>query len=126
MLLLWDAAQQRWRAFVVDYDLFTQARAMQKTLDAIGSAGQRLAGKAGPARTLRGVLLALGAALLAFALVVRSRRRRFGSSRGAGARPPALTLRATAGTARLAARACGAAARGSRGRPGDHAPGSGA
>ncbi len=91
MLLLWDAAQQRWRAFVVDYDLFTQARAMQKTLDAIGSAGQRLAGKAGPARTLRGVLLGLGAALLAFALVVRSRRRRFGSSRGAGARPPALS-----------------------------------
>jgi protein-glutamine gamma-glutamyltransferase len=91
MVLLWDAVQQRWRAFVVDYDLFTQARMMQRTLDALGSAGQRLAGKAGPARTLRGILLAVGAALLAVALVVRSRRRRFGWTRRGGGRGMALT-----------------------------------
>jgi hypothetical protein len=91
MVLLWDAVQQRWRAFVVDYDLVTQARIMQRTLDALGNAGQRLAGKAGPARRLRGVLVGVGALLLAVALVVRSRRRRFGWSGWGGARRPALT-----------------------------------
>lgn len=91
MVLLWDAVQQRWRAFVVDYDLVTQARIMQRTLDALGNVGHRLAGKAGPARKLRGVLLGAGAALLAVALVVRSRRRRFGWARRGGARGVALT-----------------------------------
>jgi protein-glutamine gamma-glutamyltransferase len=90
-VLLWDAVQQRWRALVVDYDLFTQARVMQRTLEALGTAGQRLAGKAGPARTLRGILVGIGAALVALALVVRARRRRFGWARRRGAPGPALT-----------------------------------
>ncbi|HET9751676.1 MAG TPA: transglutaminase-like domain-containing protein, partial [Myxococcales bacterium] len=91
MVLLWDAVQQRWRAFVVDYDLFTQARIMQRTLNALGNVGQRLAGKAGPARQLRSVLLGVGVAVLAAALVVRSRRRRYGLTRAGGARGVSLT-----------------------------------
>jgi len=90
MVLLWDAVQQRWRAFVVDYDLFTQARAMQRSLDALGNVGQRLAGKAGPARTLRGVLLGIGVALV-LALAIRSRRRRIRWTRWGSAPAPALT-----------------------------------
>ncbi|HET7788797.1 MAG TPA: transglutaminaseTgpA domain-containing protein [Myxococcales bacterium] len=91
MVLLWDAVQQRWRALVVDYDLFTQARAMQRTLEALNTAGQRLAGKAGPARTLRGILVGMGVLLLAAVLAVRARRRRFGWGRRGGVSGPPLS-----------------------------------
>lgn len=85
VVLLWDALQQKWRAFVVDYDLVSQAQAMRRLGAMVNEAARRLSGKAGTAPRLRAALLALlalaGAGLLAFVLR-RVRMPAFGSSRG--------------------------------------------
>ena len=83
-VLLWDTLQQRWRAFVVDYDLVSQAQAMRRISALINEAGRRLSGKAGAAPRLRtaliGILLLAAAGVLAVALrrvrLPRSRRGR--------------------------------------------------
>ncbi|HZX94635.1 MAG TPA: DUF3488 and transglutaminase-like domain-containing protein [Myxococcales bacterium] len=78
MVLLWDALQQRWRVFVVDYNLVAQAQAMQRVVELISEAGHRLAGKGGSADRLRVLLAGLGVALLAGALALWARQVRSG------------------------------------------------
>ncbi|MCA1825711.1 MAG: DUF3488 and transglutaminase-like domain-containing protein [Myxococcales bacterium] len=72
VVLLWDSLQQKWRAFVVDYDLVSQAQAVKRIGAALDEAARRLSGKAGAAPRLRVALLAVlalaGAGLLGFAL----------------------------------------------------------
>jgi hypothetical protein len=72
VVLLWDAVQQKWRAFVVDYDLVSQAQMVKQIGAMITEAGRRLSGKAGAAPRLRVALLAVlalaGTALLALAI----------------------------------------------------------
>ena len=85
-VLLWDALQQRWRAFVVDYDLLSQANAVKRLGAAFSEVGKRLSGKAGAAPKLKtaltGLLALVAAGLLAWAV----RRLRFSR------RPAALKL----------------------------------
>ena len=81
LVLVWDTLQQRWRAFVVDYDLLAQAQAVKRIGALMTEAGRRLSGKAGAAPRLKaaltGVVALSGAALLVFALRrVRFRRKR--------------------------------------------------
>ncbi len=76
-VLFWDALQQRWRAFVVDYDLVTQARALRRLGQLASDVGRRLAGKGGGARQLKALLTGAAAALLAGAFVVWARQRRW-------------------------------------------------
>jgi protein-glutamine gamma-glutamyltransferase len=63
-VLVWDMLQQRWRALVVDYDLVTQTRAMQRLGALISETGKRLSGKAGSAPRIKLALLGLLAAAL--------------------------------------------------------------
>ena len=78
LVLLWDALQQRWRAFIVDYDLIAQAQAMRRVGQILSETGRRLAGKGGPAGRLRAVAEVTLALLLAggFVLAVRRVRNR--------------------------------------------------
>jgi transglutaminase-like putative cysteine protease len=85
-VLLWDAMQQRWRAFVVDYDLLSQAQAMRRVAQLFDQAGSRLAGKRGG--RLRALTLALAVALAGVGLVAAVRRLR---SRGRRGPAPALS-----------------------------------
>lgn len=82
LVLAWDTVQQRWRAFVVDYDLLSQAQAVKRIGALMTEAGRRLSGKAGAAPRLKAALTAIvalfGAGLLVFAL----RRVRIGRKRG--------------------------------------------
>jgi hypothetical protein len=82
MVLLWDALQQRWRAFIVDYDLISQAQAMRRMGQILSETGRRLAGKGGPLGNSRpaaaGVMVALLAAGLALAIRAVRRRERPG------------------------------------------------
>jgi len=87
-VLLWDGLQQRWRTFVVDYDLLSQAQALRRLAQIAGQAGRRLAGTGGAGR------LRAGAAWLAAALAVagllaglRRLRLRAGSGRGTALSP---------------------------------------
>ena len=66
-LLFWDGLQQRWRAFIVDYDLLAQAQAMRRLGQLLAETGRRLAGKGGSAGRFGPA--ALGAALLAVGVV---------------------------------------------------------
>ena len=85
IVLLWDTLQQRWRAFVVDYDLVSQTQAVKRIGAVLNEAGRRLSGKAGAAPRLRAVLLGLlilaGTGLLAVA-IRRARLRSFSIRRG--------------------------------------------
>jgi hypothetical protein len=76
-VLLWDMLQQRWRAFIVDYDLLSQQQAMQRIGALMSEAGKRLSGKAGGAPRLRVALLFALALLLATLLALAVRRVRF-------------------------------------------------
>jgi hypothetical protein len=78
LVLLWDTVQERWRAFVVDYDLLSQAQFLRRAGALLTEAGRRLSGKGGGgaafqaawAKTI-GLVLALALAAL---LLVRRRR----------------------------------------------------
>ena len=74
-ILFWDGLQQRWRAFVVDYDLITQARAMRRLAQLVDETGRRLAGKgnapAGRARLAKTALAVVLVGALAMVLVRR-------------------------------------------------------
>ena len=88
MVLLWDAVQQRWRAFIVDYDLNTQMQFMKRAGDLVSEAGRRLGGKGSGGPKLRFVLVGLGVLVLGGALVFAVRRGRLPWRRGGKARPP--------------------------------------
>ena len=80
-ILLWDGLQQRWRAFVVDYDLVTQARAMRRLAQLVDETGRRLAGK-GNASAGRSRMAAAVVACLLIGSVVILLQRRGGGRRG--------------------------------------------
>src|SRR5207302_8803622 len=79
-ILFWDGLQQRWRAFVVDYDLITQARAMRRLAQLVEETGRRLAGKdnapAGRARLAATALAVVLVGARAMGLVRRRARLR--------------------------------------------------
>src|SRR5438067_1219949 len=79
-ILFWDGLQQRWRAFVVDYDLITQARAMRRLAQLVDETGRRLAGTgdapAGRARVAAAALAVVLGGALATVLVRRRARLR--------------------------------------------------
>jgi protein-glutamine gamma-glutamyltransferase len=87
-VLLWDALQQRWRAFIVDYDLIAQAQAMRRVGQLLSETGRRLAGKGGGADRLRAMVETTLVVLLAGALLLAVRRVR---GRHRPERTPALT-----------------------------------
>jgi len=87
-VLLWDALQQRWRAFIVDYDLIAQAQAMRRVGQLLSETGRRLAGKGGGADRLRAMVETTLVLLLAGALFLAVRRFR---GRHRPGRTPALT-----------------------------------
>jgi protein-glutamine gamma-glutamyltransferase len=79
LVLAWDGLAQRWRAFVVDYDLLSQQRTIQQILRTFREAGRRLSTARPGAPGFRAALgqAALGAFLIALlaALLRRARRR---------------------------------------------------
>ncbi len=90
---LWDAVQDRWSRWVIDYDLRTQLRLLRRALSALRRA---LSGSGGPGAAAigRGLLwLLLGAGLVA-ALLVALRRRRAPARPGRRARGSAEMRRA--------------------------------
>jgi len=74
MVLFWDTIQERWRAFVVDYDLVAQAQLIKQVGAMLSEAGRRLSGKGGSAPQLRVALRALGLLVLAALLALAIRR----------------------------------------------------
>jgi transglutaminase-like putative cysteine protease len=86
ILLAWDALQQRWRAFVVDFDLISQGQAIRRMGEMFSDASRRLAGREGSHATARTLFTGLGVflsvALLAFWLRRRMRLRQPARSRG--------------------------------------------
>ena len=87
-VLVWDAVQQRWRAFIVDYDLISQAQAMRRIGALINEAGRRLSGKAGTAPRLRAALLGLLGLAVVAALALALRRVRLPQLSSRGRRAP--------------------------------------
>ena len=87
LVLLWDAIQQRWRAFVVDYDLLSQAQLLRSLRDSFQQVGKRLSGKGGKSPSFRDRWgwAALGAVTLIFAVAALQRRRSFLRSRAGAA-----------------------------------------
>jgi len=79
LVLAWDGLAQRWRAFVVDYDLLSQQRTLQQLGHALREAGRRLSAARPGAPEFRAALgqAALGAVLIALlaALLRRAGRR---------------------------------------------------
>ncbi len=84
LVLVWDALQQRWRAFIVDYDLLSQGQLVRQMGAMLSEAGRRLSGKGGGAPQLRLVLLGLASLVLAALLALAVRRVRFGGFKGRG------------------------------------------
>ena len=82
IVLAWDTVQQRWRAFVVDYDLLAQAQAVKRIGALMTEAGRRLSGKAGSAPRLKAALTAIAALFLAALSFAALRRVRFARRRG--------------------------------------------
>ena len=81
LVLLWDSIQQRWRVFVVDYDLISQAQLLKRAGALFSEAGRRLSGKgsggaAFQAAWAKAIGGALGLALVAFLLLRRRRGQR--------------------------------------------------
>jgi transglutaminase-like putative cysteine protease len=78
-VLVWDALQQRWRAFIVDYDLISQTQFLRQMGAALNEAGKRLSGKGAGGAQLRLVLGGLLLFVLAGALALALRRVKFGA-----------------------------------------------
>jgi hypothetical protein len=79
LVLLWDSVSQKWRAFVVDYDLLTQGRLALRAGALLREAGERLSGK-GSGKAFRlawAKTLLLVLALAAAAWVLWRRRAAF-------------------------------------------------
>jgi hypothetical protein len=86
LILLWDGLQQRWRAYIVEYDLISQGRALQRVGQMLSETGRRLAGKGGGSGRFRVGLAALGAGLAGLVVLALARRARR-SPRAKGAAP---------------------------------------
>jgi transglutaminase-like putative cysteine protease len=82
-VLAWDALQQKWRAFIVDYDLLAQAQMVKQLGAMLSEAGRRLSGKGAGAAQLRLVLGGLVALVLAALLGLALRRVHLGGRREA-------------------------------------------
>jgi protein-glutamine gamma-glutamyltransferase len=74
IVLAWDALQQRWRAFVVDYDLISQAQVLRRMGEMFTQASQRLAGKGGAARPVRTLFIFVIGLLVVAAAIFWLRR----------------------------------------------------
>jgi protein-glutamine gamma-glutamyltransferase len=77
MVLAWDALQQRWRAFVIDFDLVSQGQGLRRVGEILGEAARRLSGKGGEATRVRSLFTAIGALLAAALVLFWLRRVRF-------------------------------------------------
>jgi hypothetical protein len=86
-VLFWDALQQRWRVFIVDYDLISQAQAARRVAQLLAQAGRTLAGK-GSTDRLRSAAIGVAAVVAAAAIVVLARHLRMRRRPGV---MPALT-----------------------------------
>ncbi len=69
LVLLWDSIQQRWRAFVVDYDLLSQAQLVKRAAAVFSEAGRRLSGKGSGGASFQAVWAKIIGGALGFALV---------------------------------------------------------
>lgn len=87
-VLLWDGLQQRWRTFVVDYDLLSQAQAIRQVGRILDEGARRLTGTGGGTGRLRAAAAGMAAALTVAALIAGLRRLRLRAGRG---RAPALS-----------------------------------
>ena len=78
VVLAWDGLAQRWRAFVVDYDLLSQQRTLQQLGQTLREAGRRLSAARPGAPEFRAaaVQVGVGGALIALLLVLLRRARR--------------------------------------------------
>jgi protein-glutamine gamma-glutamyltransferase len=76
LVLLWDSLQQRWRAFVVDYDLVSQGQAMRRIGQLLQETGRRLSGRDGGRGRLRGAIAVAGGVLVSAAVIAWLRRQR--------------------------------------------------
>jgi transglutaminase-like putative cysteine protease len=76
-VLAWDALQQRWRAFVVDYDLVSQGQALRRMGQLFSEASARLSGRGGPATRVRTLFIGIGGFLVAALFALWLRRLRF-------------------------------------------------
>ena len=88
-VLLWDAVSQRWRAFIVDYDLFAQGQLLKSLISSFQEVGKRLSGKSGGSTSLRDLWgwAAVGGLAVFFAAAALRRRRAFSRAQ---TRAPAL------------------------------------
>jgi transglutaminase-like putative cysteine protease len=77
VVLAWDALQERWRAFVVDFDLVSQSQALRRLGRMFSDVSRRLSGKGGPAAPARTLFVGIGAFLVAGLLALWLRRVRF-------------------------------------------------
>ncbi|HEY2031743.1 MAG TPA: transglutaminaseTgpA domain-containing protein [Myxococcales bacterium] len=84
-LLAWDALQQRWRAFVIDFDLVSQGHAVARIGEVFSEAARRLSGKTSTDTRLRNLFLS-GVSLFLLAAAVALWTRRMRLPRGALAR----------------------------------------
>jgi transglutaminase-like putative cysteine protease len=85
-VLAWDALAQRWRSFVVDYDIISQQRALQRAARALRAVGERLSGnQSGSGATRETVLNWLGLATVVALSVILARKR---ARRGPRRSPP--------------------------------------
>ncbi len=86
LVLFWDAIQQRWRVFVVDYDLLSQTQLLKRAAALFSEAGRRLSGKGGggaafQAAWAKAIGAGVGLSLVAF-FFMRRRRGQRRASRG--------------------------------------------
>jgi hypothetical protein len=74
-LLAWDAVQQRWRAFVIDFDLVSQGQAVARIGEVFSDAARRLSGKSSGEGRLRNLFVSgLFLLVLAAAFALWARR----------------------------------------------------
>jgi transglutaminase-like putative cysteine protease len=77
VVLAWDALQQRWRAFVVDFNLVSQAEVLRRMGQMVSDVSQRLSGKGGAATRARTLFIGIGGFLMAALIAFWLRRLRF-------------------------------------------------
>ncbi|MFL5309731.1 MAG: transglutaminaseTgpA domain-containing protein [Myxococcales bacterium] len=85
-VLAWDGLAQRWRAFVVDYDLLSQQRALQRLGRTLREAGRRLSAARPGAPEFRAAAAQAAAGTVSIAFLVFLLRRARGRARPAAVR----------------------------------------
>jgi transglutaminase-like putative cysteine protease len=88
VVLAWDALQQRWREFVVDFDLVSQGQALRRMGQMFSEVSRRLSGKGGPGTPVRTLFIGIGGVLAVGLLAFWLRRVRF--QRPSRSRAPTL------------------------------------